>query len=155
MHLWGGAPASPHIARFTLDESPDALVKVFGGVPPNVVRHQTWTVLQFHGEKEHAQHHSCDGAFEYEFFLDGMTGKVQSATWNASRPVPLSALFPTTTREIITENGIAVAVRRLASGRILFATLSRNDAAEVEQVTLTRREAVRRFIPWLDTKLKN
>lgn len=145
--LWGGE-TPPQLLKLTFRETPEQFSKTLGPVT-NVIRGESYRVLQFHGAQDHE---SC----EWEIFFDS-TGSPQSVIWNPENPVPVSSLFPSKDTRILTnESGGAtrrVMVRHLSGNRVLVASIVSQDQKTINQVTLFRAATLNLYLPWVAAKL--
>lgn len=145
-----GGTTPPKLLTFTLGEKPAQIVSRFGAMP-NVVRGREYTILQFHDAGSEKQH-DCDGGFEWEVYLNG-SGAIQSITWNPTKPVSVSDLFPD--RQYIsspTTPKTGAFVRHLSKETLVFATANSDDQKSIQQATLMRSVVADRLLPWVTNK---
>lgn len=129
------------LLSLTLNESP-AWLAAHLGTNPEVRKEAAHRVYEFHTEREH----DCNSNPEWIFYYDA-DGRLLSATLNA---VLSRTEFPLR----FSHAGTTVLVKLLPGNRVLFATAA-GDGEDPGQVVLMRRDAVGRFLPWLDQELSS
>jgi len=128
------------LLSLTLNESP-AWLTAHLGTNPEVRKGAAHRVYEFHTEREH----DCNSSPEWTFYYDA-DGRLLSATLNAELN---RTEFPLR----FSHGGATVLVKLLPGNRVLFAPVVK-DAGDPGQLVLMRREAIGRFLPWLDEELQ-
>jgi len=141
------------LLRFTLDESPEQILKLLGSpthIDDSLKGYQSW---QYEPPPE--EDTDDNNAPAWFVCVRASDRRVVSVTRNFDKPQDVDALFPAAETEAhhwpSKETAqFSVRLRRLSGETLLLAMGASKPGDRISQLILIRRSALKTFMPWLD-----
>jgi hypothetical protein len=142
--------------RFTLDESPEQIVRAMGR--PDHIDDSSPRYLSWQYESPPDEANDDNTAPAWFFCLKSENRQLLSVTRNFDKPQDIDDVFPAAQTTVHywpakDKPQYSVRMRRLSGETILLAMGTAKPGDRTTQLILIRRSALKTFLPWLDEQL--